>query len=225
MLSRTIRRVITTDFFTHCLRSVPLRRGWWLACALILAGLPQWGWAQSSANPLEISQLRVDRTEDGLFLTAQIRMELPSIVEDALNKGIAMFFVAEAELLRDRWYWYDRKVVVAEKHIRLAYQPLTRRWRLNMSPAPIGNAGLGVSFSQNFDSLQDALQAVQRISNWKIADVNALEADARHNIEFRFRLDMSQLPRPFQLGAVGRSDWNLAASRNFRLSPGPEAGK
>ena len=220
-LSRTIRTVITTDFFTRCFRSVRCRRGRWLAWILVLAGLllP----AHAEVSSVEIAQLRVDRSDDGLFLTAQIKLDLPSIVEDALNKGVAMFFVAEADLLRDRWYWYDRKVSVAVKHIRLAYQPLTRRWRLNMSPDPIGNVGLGVSFSQNFDSLQDALQAMQRISRWKIADASALEADTRHNVEFRFRLDMSQLPRPFQIGVVGQSEWNLGASRNYRLNT--EVGK
>ena len=214
--------MITTDFFTHCSRSVRLSQTLWLAFILTLAGVlyPARAQAQVPANPVEIALLRVERADDGLFLTAQIKLELPSIVEDALHKGIAMFFVAEAELLRDRWYWYDRKVAVAAKYIRLAYQPLTRRWRLNMSPEPIGNVGLGVSFSQNFDSLQDALDAVQRISRWKIAEAGVLETDARHNIEFRFRLDVSQLPRPFQIGMVGgQSEWNLVASRNFRLNP------
>lgn len=210
--------MITTDFFTHCFKSVLLRWALWLAAVAVLSCLPL---AHAQVHSVEITQLRAERSDDGLFLTAQIKLELPSIVEDALLKGVAMFFVAEADLLRDRWYWYDRKVAMAVKHIRLAYQPLTRRWRLNMSPEPIGNVGLGVSFSQNFDSLQDALQAVQRISRWKIAEASALDADARHNIEFRFRLDMTQLPRPFQIGVVGQSEWNLSTSRNVRLNPEP----
>jgi hypothetical protein len=188
----------------------------WLVCALMLFGAQS---VHAQANPVDIAQLRASRAEDGLFLTAQIRLELPSIVEDALQKGVAVFFVAEAELLRDRWYWYDSKVSAATRHMRLAYQPLTRRWRLNVSPEPIGNVGLGVSFSQNFDSLEDALQAVQRISNWKIADAVPLAADSRYYVEFRFRLDVSQLPRPFQIGVVGQPEWNLAASRSLRLTP------
>lgn len=209
--------MITTDFFTRYFKSGPLRQCLWRVLFVALAGLLHP--AQAQVSSVEIAQLRVDRADDGLFLTAQIKLDLPSIVEDALNKGVAMFFVVEADLLRDRWYWYDRKVSVAVKHIRLAYLPLTRRWRLNMSPEPIGNVGLGVSFGQNFDSLPDALQAVQRISRWKIAEAGALDADARHNIEFRFRLDMTQLPRPFQIGVVGQSEWNLVASRNYRLNP------
>jgi hypothetical protein len=107
-----------------------------LAALALLTGLPLPTRAEGPA--VEVTQLRVDRAEDGLFLTAQIKLELPTIMEDALNKGVALFFVAEAELLRDRWYWYDRKPSVATKHIRLAYQPLTRRWRINVSPEPIG---------------------------------------------------------------------------------------
>ncbi|MCJ0766111.1 DUF4390 domain-containing protein [Variovorax terrae] len=186
----------------------------WCVCTALL--LP--AAARAEAGAAEVSQLQLERTEEGVFLSAAIRFELSAIVEDALLKGIPMYFVAEAELFRDRWYWYDKKVTLASRHMRLAYQPLTRRWRLNVSPGPIGNAGLGVTFNQNFDSLADALAAIQRISRWKIADASEVDADARYNADFRFKLDVSQLPRPFQIGAVGQSDWSISASRNQRLT-------
>ena len=209
--------MITTAFSTHCSKSAWPRLAFGLVFVLMLVGgtIP----ARAQGNPVEINHLRVDRTDDGVFLTAQVKLELPTIVEDALNKGIAMFFVAEAELLRDRWYWYDAKVALSTKHFRLAYQPLTRRWRINVSPEPIGNVGLGVSITQNFDSLEEALQALQRFSRWKVAEASAYEPDSRHSVEFRFRLDMSQLPRPFQIGVVGQAEWILAASRSIRLNP------
>ncbi|MBS0317254.1 MAG: DUF4390 domain-containing protein, partial [Proteobacteria bacterium] len=127
------------------------------------------------------------------------------------------FFVAEADLMRHRWYWADQRVAHVERHMRLAYQPLTRRWRLNVSPQPISDVGLGVTLNQNFDNLADALAAIQRFSHWKIADASAIEPGERYNVDFRFQLDVSQLPRPFQIGAVGEADWNISASRNQRL--------
>jgi hypothetical protein len=126
-----------------------------------------------------------------------------------------MFFVAEAVLLRDRWYWYDKHVTGVARHMRLSYQPLTRRWRLVVSPTQIGNSGLALG--QTFDTREEALAVVQRISHWKIADIAEIDPEARYNVDFRFRLDVSQLPRPFQIGAVGQADWNIAASRNQRL--------
>ncbi|HSV50728.1 MAG TPA: DUF4390 domain-containing protein [Burkholderiaceae bacterium] len=173
--------------------------------------------SRAEATTPEVTEMRLERSEEGVFLSANVRFELPPLVEDALLKGIPMFFVAEAELYRDRWYWYDKKLADTARHMRLAYQPLTRRWRLNVSPTPIGNAGLGVTLTQNFDSLTDALAAIQRFSRWKIAPAWAVEADSKHNVDFRFRLDVSQLPRPFQIGAVGQSDWSLSAIKNQRL--------
>jgi hypothetical protein len=167
------------------------------------------------AESAEITQMRFDRTEDGLVMSANVTFELPPAVEDALTKGIPMFFVAEAVLLRDRWYWTDKHVATTTRHMRLSYQPLTRRWRLNMSSSPIGSAG--VALGQNFDTRDEALAAIQRISHWKIAESADIDPEARYNVNFRFRLDVSQLPRPFQIGAVGHSDWTINVSRNVRL--------
>jgi hypothetical protein len=167
------------------------------------------------ADTAEIAQLRIERAEEGVLLSATVNFDLPSAVDDALAKGIPMYFVADATLLRDRWYWYDKPVSQVARHMRLSYQPLTRRWRLVTSSAPIGNSGLALG--QTFDSREEALAAIQRISHWKIADAGDIETDARYNVDFRFRLDVSQLPRPFQIGAVGHSDWSINAARNVRL--------
>jgi hypothetical protein len=173
------------------------------------------GAAQAQGPAAEVTQLQVERTEDGVLLSAAVRFELPSAVEDALMKGIPMFFVAEASLYRDRWYWYDKRVASAARHMRLSFQPLTRRWRLQVSPAPIGNSGLVLG--QNFDSREEALAAVQRVSRWRIAEPGVVDGQVPHWVEFRLRLDISQLPRPFQIGAVGQSEWNISASRAQRL--------
>ena len=180
-------------------------------CWLALAPL---SWAESTGA--EITQLSLERGEEGVLLSAAVRFDLPSVVEDALAKGIPMFFVAEAGVFRDRWYWYDKQVSFAARHMRLSYQPLTRRWRLVVSATPVGNSGLALG--QTFDTREEALAAVQRISHWKIAELAEIDPDARHNVDFRFRLDVSQLPRPFQIGAVGHADWSISAVRNQRLA-------
>lgn len=192
-----------------------LERGAWcwvIACLLFFAGGPL---SRAQGDSAEVTQLHVERTEEGVLLSAAVRFELPQVVDDALEKGIAMYFVAEATIYRDRWYWYDKRVAHATRHMRLSYQPLTRRWRLQVSSAPIGSSG--IVLGQNFDSEEEALAAIQRIARWRIADANDVDPEARHNIDFRFRLDMSQLPRPFQIGAVGQSDWIILAVRNQRL--------
>ncbi len=187
----------------------------WLALMVAIAALSPT--AARAETPVELMPLKVERSDDGVYLSTIVLFELPPIVEDALHKGIAIHFVAEAEVTRYRWYWTDSKVISVSRHMRLAYQPLTRRWRLNIAPQPIGSTGIGLSLSQNFDSLAEALSAVQRISRWRLADADDVDAAVPLNVEFSFRLDTTQLPRPIQIGVAGQSDWSIAVGRTQRL--------
>ena len=166
----------------------------------------------------EAGQLYLERGEDGLYLSTTLPLVLPALAQDALNKGIAMFFVADAQVVRDRWYWSDRQVSDASRYMRLSYQPLTRRWRLSQASTPFSDSGLGVSLGQNFDDLSDALAVMQRISRWNIANSEVFDGSGDQQLNFQFRLDMSQLPRPLQLSTVGRTGWNLLLSRSVRLN-------
>lgn len=208
--------VTTTAFITHCWRSA---RPDWLAllvCAWLGFAAPG---ASAEVGAAEVAQLQVERMPEGVFLSASVGFDLPANIEDALLKGVPMYFVAEVELLRDRWYWYDKKVLSAERHMRLAYQPLTRRWRLNVASGAISSTSMGLALNQSFDSLSDAMAAVQRLSRWKIAELAEIDPEQRHTLEFNFRLDVSQLPRPFQIGVLGQSEWNISASARLRLVP------
>jgi Domain of unknown function (DUF4390) len=217
------------DFFTHFLKNKPpklanmLMR--WLvvltffalpAAQLVLA-------SQEGLAPASISAIQVERADGAIFLNTQIKFDLPASVEDVLLKGIPLFFVAEAEVRRDRWYWYDKKLAVATRQIRLAYQPLTRRWRLNVSSGSAGvsggaGGGLGGGLPQYFDTLDEALAKVQRINRWRIVELVDLDPDVLHTIELSFKLDVSQLPRPFQIGLIGQSDWNISTSKSIRFA-------
>lgn len=205
----------TTDSSTRCLESsLKSRRGWLLhalGAAFLIFSVASFAQAQ---NTTDVNNVRLEQTPDGMYLSATLRFELTSAVEDALLKGIPITFVAEAQVLRDRWYWYDKSIATATRNVRLSYQPLTRRWRISV----IGNGeqASGTSLSQSFDQLSDAIAAVRRISRWKIAEGADIEQDSRHNVDFRFRLDTTQLPRPMQIGITGNADWNISVQRNLR---------
>lgn len=210
-----------TDFFTLCWRSARLDLVAACFLAFLLGAMP--ALAADPQATSEVSLLRLERTHEGIDLYATVRLDLPSAVADALEKGIPMVFLAEAEITRSRWFWADKKVASAQRHMRLAFQPLTRRWRLNVASGPLSNNNLGLALNLNFDSLDEAMATVQRISAWKIAEAGQIEPDGNYKVEFRFGLDVSQLPRPFQIGAFGQSDWKVSASATRQL--GPESPK
>ncbi len=206
-----------TVFITHCWRRIGIELGAWLARALLMVMLGLGGaWAQTSS--VELTELIPVRKDNALLLNAQLKLELGPAVEDALIKGLAVHFVVEAEVLRERWYWTDKKTGAASRYYRLAFQPLTRRWRLNVSSEPISGTGLAGSISQNFETLAEALSVIRRQSAWKIADAQSLEPDTRQRLRYEFRLDVSQLPRPFQIAAGSQADWSLQVIKTLRLS-------
>jgi hypothetical protein len=47
--------------------------------------------------------------------------------------------------------------------------------------------------------------------------VTDLNPEARQYISYAFKLDVSQLPRPFQIAAGNQADWNLQVSKSLRM--------
>lgn len=208
-------------FTTHCCKSLRRSPGVWLLALLL------WSWAvlshaQTSApaggSSAELAELRLERADKALVLNSALRLELGSSLEDALLKGVAIHFVVQADVYRDRWYWSDQHVASASRYYRLLYQPLTRRWRLSMSREPLSGNALGNSLSQNFDSLTEALALVRRVYGWSVVDVAELSRSGRYYLRYQFRLDVNQLPRPFQISTGTQSDWNLGVSRELGVA-------
>ena len=209
-----MRWVSMTAFITHCWRKWrPRPERVWRLCLLALLLL-----AGPARAGVEFEQMRLERQEGELLMHVSLKLELGAAVEEALTRGVAVYFVAEAELMRDRWYWYDRRLGQVSRYYRLAYQPLTRQWRLQVSSEPLQAGGAGSAIAQTFDSLQAALDVVRRQSGWRLADVADLDPEARQYVNYRFRLDLSQLPRPFQIGVASQPDWSLNLTRMQRIA-------
>lgn len=192
----------------------------WLVTAVLGYGVALAQAPTAGAEPL---LLRLERSDEALWLSTQLQFDLSPAVVDALHKGIPIFFVAEADVLRERWYWTNKRIVSAKRQFRLAYQPLTNRWRLNILSGEIAEPALGLALNQNFDSWTEALATVRRMTRWKIAEAADLAPGARYLVAFRFRLDLAQLPRPLQIGTLGQADWSVVLGSEQLLEP--ESGK
>ena len=206
-------------FTTHCCTSLRREFGRWFLLLLLCWGGGGTSFAQtsSSSSSVELAELRLERLDKSLVLNSALRLELGGSLEEALLKGVAIHFVAQAEVYRDRWYWTDQRVASVTRYYRLMYQPLTRRWRLSLSREPMSSASLGNSLSQNFDSLTEALALVRRVYGWPVVDASELSRSGRYYLRYQFKLDVNQLPRPFQISTETQSDWNLGVSRDVPL--------
>jgi hypothetical protein len=130
-------------------------------------------------------------------------------VEEALRRGIPLYFTAQVVLLRTRWYWRDERVARVERQWRLSFQPLTGIYRVSLG-----------AIGQSYTRLDDALAAVSRLARWELTDAQRLAPGDRHYAEFSWRLDTNALPRPLQFGlGSGSGEWALGVERTLRLEP------
>jgi len=193
------RRSLLRAFGAAALRALPV----WSAGAAFLAGAPF-----ARALAAELTAFDLSRDEDGVYLSYGVEFELGRSVDDALVKAVPLFFVAEAEIFRDRWYWRDRRVAHTVRTWRVVYQPLTSTYRVTT----IGG------LSQTHATRADAFASISRAARWKVAEPGQLEEGGRHYLEFQFRLDTAQLPRPMQIGISGEPDWQLSVKRTLRIN-------
>lgn len=188
-------------------RRTLLGRGARLALAALLAGPALLAAPPAQAQQgVELTSLRTSHEDGALTLDFTARVVLPRAVEEALSRGVPVYFVAQATLLRSRWYWRDERVARVTRQWRVAFQPLTGHWRV----------GLG-GLNQTYPTLEEALASASRGAGWKLADLSQIDPDKAYTVEFEYRLDISQLPSPMQFGLVTQGDWAVGVTRALKV--------
>jgi hypothetical protein len=188
----------TTVSSTPCLKKP--ERPWRSVLGVCVALVSLAGALPAAAQGISIRNATVESGDDGYQLDADFDIQLSPRLEEAVNRGVALYFVVEFELTRPRWYWFDEKPVQLSKTYKITYTPLLRQYRLTL-----GNV------YQNFTRLEEVVRVLARVRGWPAAEKGALRKDGPYQAQIRMRLDTSQLPKPFQLDAVGSRDWNLSS--------------
>jgi hypothetical protein len=176
-----------------------------VALALLIAafGVP------ALADGIDVRSVAIEPAEDGWNLDAAFDVQFNPRLEEAVNRGVALYFVVEFELSRPRWYWFDEKPVVASQTYKISYSPLLRQYRFT-----IGNV------SQNFARFEEVTRVLSRLRGWHVADKGAIKKDQVYQAAVRMRLDTAQLPKPFQLNAIASREWTLASDwHRWTISP------
>jgi hypothetical protein len=184
---------------------LPRRRALRLLCAAALAmGIRG---ARADTIPTVSADLRVD---DGVvLLSAEFAFALTPVLQEALEKGIPLYFTIEFELVRTRLLWFSEKVAEWSITYRVSYSALTRQYRV--SSGPLG---------QTFESLADVQRFIGHVASRQVARVDDLVKGARYEAAVREKLDVNQLPKPFQVNALASRDWQLASDwHRFTFTP------
>ncbi|MBV8261961.1 MAG: DUF4390 domain-containing protein [Paraburkholderia sp.] len=156
--------------------------------------------APARADSISVQRASLQADGNGWNLDARFDFELNGSLEDAVNKGIPLYFTTDFELTRARWYWFDEQPVSVSQSIRLSFQPLTREYR-------VSSGGLQLGFS----TLAEALAVIKHVTSWHVIDRNDVRPGETYTASVRMQLDVALMPKPFQIDAVNNRDWNLAS--------------
>jgi len=153
-----------------------------------------------SAEGIKIKSFELEKVDNDWLLNATFQIELSPGLEDAVQKGVVLYFQTDFELSRSRWYWFDERPVVAQRQARLSYQPLTQQYRI---------ASEGFSFPAK--TISEALQAIGSIGGWRVIDGNQMDPNKSYRASLHMALDLSKLPKPFQVNALNNREWNVSS--------------
>ena len=180
--------------------------------ALLLASFAA---CAARADEIEVRDVSLRATEEGLVLDADFAFELTPRLAEVVANGVPLYFRVEFELIRRRWYWFDDTSAVRRLQVRLSYHALSRQYRLS--------TGL---LQQNFATLEEALNVLKRVRNWLVVE-RSVPLSGDYEAALRLRHDVSLLPKPFQLSALTARDlhldsaWHRFTVRSLTQAPAP----
>lgn len=178
-----------------------------LRSVLFICMLAQLGCYASSAfattGSIEVRSFKLEAVEnDGYRVSVDSKIELNPTLERALEKGVVLYFVNKFTLVEPRWYWFDHEVARIKTRIGLRYYTLTRQYHLSDH-----------TFSKYFFTLNEALQALQKVHDEPLRISAELSPTSEYHAILRLWLDLTRMPKPFQVEALGSSAWNLTSER------------
>jgi len=169
-----------------------------LFCCLLFWVSPTQAQVKEGIN---VRNAELQLVEEQWIFNADFDINLNSVLEEALQKGVPLYFTLEIEIIRPRWYWFDEKIYAPETVYKISFNALTRQYRY----------GIG-SLYQSAATMEEALRAIGHIYRRPIIDRNFVKKDtAAFKAQARLHLDISQLPKPFQLTALANREWNLSS--------------
>lgn len=183
-------------FFTPCCAKHDPAVGWLLgllfSCWLALGG------SALAADKSAVRHAAIRAVPQGYVLDADVEILLNPTLEDALTKGINLYFLLELELTRPRNWWLDEDIAEPVRKMRIYYHLLLRRYVVESGYTTRTVATLG-----------EALAMLGRVDDWQVLERGALRTGDHYEARLRLRLDTSKLPRPLSIGAVTSDKWEM----------------
>lgn len=160
--------------------------------------------AARAESGIRINFVELVVEDESYLLNVDSEIVLNTTLAQALEKGVTLYIVTKFSLVEPRWYWFDQEVARSKLRMGLSYNALTRQYRLSPKYE---------SWTKNFDTLEEALRVLSRIRSYPVAIISELKPEVDYIATLRMWLDLTLLPKPFQVETLGSKAWHLTSDR------------
>lgn len=153
-----------------------------------------------------------------IAIDADLKINFPDDVVDALENGIPLTIAVEVQVLRERPWWRNIIIKESTQLFELRYHPLTNVHEVK---------NIATDERYAFDSRQDAMAVLGTIRGAHLIEKNELSKNKQYFIQMRILLDISRLPPALRQIASLSLSWRLESSwfrweidnKHINLSP------
>lgn len=170
---------------------------------LVVATIPTANVARAESG-IRIKFVDLVVVDESYQLNVDSEVALNSTLEQALEKGVTLYITTKFSLVEPRWYWFDQEVARSKLRMGLSYNALTRQYRLSPKYE---------TWTKNFDTLKEALRVLSRIHGYPVTILSELKHGVDYVATLRIWLDLTRLPKPFQVETLGSKAWHLTSDR------------
>lgn len=168
---------------------------------MVLLGLALVFAARADAANFGVKSANVVLAERVLLVNARFDLPISARIEEALNKGIPIDVVIDADMVKHRWWWRNRLITDQTLRRRIQFHALSRQYLVSGLQAH--------EPSESFGSLTQALAHAGTLDDFRIflTAKKVIEADARYLLRLRARLDIEALPMLMRPLAYATPSW------------------
>jgi Domain of unknown function (DUF4390) len=170
---------------------------------LVAATIPTANVARAESG-IRIKFVDLVVVDEGYQLNVDSEVVLNTTLEQALEKGVTLYITTKFSLVEPRWYWFDQEVARSKLRMGLSYNALTRQYRLSPKYE---------TWTKNFDTLKEALRVLSRMRGYPVTVLSELKQGVDYVATLRIWLDLTRLPKPFQVETLGSKAWYLTSDR------------
>lgn len=165
-------------------------------CGLLAFSCLAW----AASNSIAVKTAELVSSDEYINLNADFEINFDGAIEEAINKGVALSFLVEFQIVEPREYWFDDEIVTISKTVKLSYHALTKQYLVSYDV-----------HQKSFESLGEARQQLATIRDWRVVAKRELDKSEPYRAAVLMRLDKSKLPKAIQVDTLASEHWNLAS--------------